>query len=102
MSALFRVSFVVTRGNSQVNWDEVFLTGVIEARNETMAQAEANHVLPNAIEMHRTSDAESDITEDEVPSCKARVEPLQAWIDRNLQAFEDIKTYNAEPEEAPE
>lgn len=101
MSALFRVTFVVTRGNNQVNWDEVFLAGIITAQNGAMAQAEATHCLPNAIELHRTSGEDPVIDEDDIPSCKARVEPLQAWIDRNLQAFEDVKTYNAEPEEAP-
>ena len=99
MSVQYRVTFIVERGQEPVVWDETFASGIITARNITMAQAEANALLPNAIGAQRESLEDPEISEDEIKDCRAVVEPLSTWVKRGIESCQRIRGWVPEDED---
>ena len=99
IKCLFRVTFVVARGQHPVEWSEVFDTGVIKGSCQVLAQVQANALLPNAIRRHQESTEDPEISDEETKDCRAVVEPLSEWVRRGIENGEAIQTWKPELKE---
>jgi hypothetical protein len=99
VSTQYRVTFVVTRGQEPVVWDEVFASGVLSAQKIGLAQAEANGLLSKAIRRPQESLEGPEIHEADIVECRAIVEPLSAWVKRGVRTLHEIRGWTPEETE---